>query len=155
MKILREPAVREKLGIGRSYFREKYINTGRLRAIPLGERAVGYAEDEVDQLVENLRRERDGAASLIGGQVDLDDDEACIERLRELDQLLIATGTTSKKTNGAGWYEQHVEACVALARLLQQKAAGRGEAGRSGRARARAQARRARPLPAIMVTEAG
>jgi hypothetical protein len=35
----------------------------RLKPVQLGERAIGFFEDEADELLENLRRFRDGAAS--------------------------------------------------------------------------------------------
>ena len=38
---------------------ESFIKTGRLRFVKIGARAVGVIEDELDDLIEELRRERD------------------------------------------------------------------------------------------------
>ena len=38
---------------------ESFIKTGRLRFVKIGARAVGIIEDELDALIEELRRERD------------------------------------------------------------------------------------------------
>ena len=38
-------------------------NVPRLRPVPLGPRAVGFFNDELQSLIEALRRFRDGAAS--------------------------------------------------------------------------------------------
>ena len=48
-----------KIPVGRSMFYAKYIRSGRLRLVPLGERAVGAVEDEVDALIEEIIAERD------------------------------------------------------------------------------------------------
>ena len=46
----------EPLGIRKT---ESFIKTGRLRFVKIGARAVGVIEDELDVLIEELRRERD------------------------------------------------------------------------------------------------
>ena len=48
-----------KIPIGRSMFYEKFINTGRLRLVPLGERAKAAVEYEVDAIVNEIIAERD------------------------------------------------------------------------------------------------
>ena len=54
-KILRSDATRERLGdIGKTKFHEDYIKTGLLQPVPLGERAFGFLEADVDRLVEEL-----------------------------------------------------------------------------------------------------
>ena len=64
---------RGRLGIGKTCFHENFVSNPdrpaedftagtrvrRLRPIPLGLKAVGFASDEVDELIEALRRERD------------------------------------------------------------------------------------------------
>jgi hypothetical protein len=62
-----------KTGIGKTKFRDDYMyheggdefipgtRVRRLKPIPLGERAIGFAEDEVDALIEALRSARDAA----------------------------------------------------------------------------------------------
>jgi hypothetical protein len=70
--IVRTEQARKMLGIvGNTLFYESYINRGdgdefvpgtdvrRLRPVQLGERAVGYLVDEIDALIEGLRRWRD------------------------------------------------------------------------------------------------
>jgi predicted DNA-binding transcriptional regulator AlpA len=58
-RIIRKPEVLKRLGIGRTKFEEDYRR--RLRSVRLGERAVGYVEDEVDALVDELIAARDEA----------------------------------------------------------------------------------------------
>jgi hypothetical protein len=50
-----------KIPLGRTAFRERFIDTGRLRLVPLSERAVGLVEEEIDQLIEELIAARDAA----------------------------------------------------------------------------------------------
>jgi hypothetical protein len=50
MKMLREPAVLEKMGIGRTSFDTKYIKTGRARWVRNG-RVKLLPEHEVDRLI--------------------------------------------------------------------------------------------------------
>jgi hypothetical protein len=40
-------------------FYDKFVRTGRLRLVPLGERAKGAVEDEVDAIVDAIIAERD------------------------------------------------------------------------------------------------
>jgi predicted DNA-binding transcriptional regulator AlpA len=58
-RILRKREVLERLGIRKTSFYESFIKTGRLRFVKIGARAVGIIEDELDALIEELRRERD------------------------------------------------------------------------------------------------
>jgi predicted DNA-binding transcriptional regulator AlpA len=59
-RILRKHEVLERLGIRKTTLHENFIKTGRLRLVKIGARAVGIIEDELDSLIEELRRERDG-----------------------------------------------------------------------------------------------
>jgi hypothetical protein len=70
--ILRGRAAWQKVGVGRTNFFENFVlnddsdpyvpgtdgEVRRVRPIPLGERAIGFIEDEVDVLIEDLRRWR-------------------------------------------------------------------------------------------------
>ena len=49
----------ERLGIPQDSLYDSFIKTGRLRFVKIGARAVGVIEDELDALIEELRRERD------------------------------------------------------------------------------------------------
>ena len=51
--------VLKRLGIRKTTLHETFIKTGRLRFVKIGVRAVGIIEDELDALIEELRRERD------------------------------------------------------------------------------------------------
>jgi predicted DNA-binding transcriptional regulator AlpA len=57
--IIRPPAAWRRLGVGRSKFYSDFVRKGRLRSVKLGPRAVGFFDDELDALIEELRRERD------------------------------------------------------------------------------------------------
>jgi predicted DNA-binding transcriptional regulator AlpA len=65
--ILRQPAACERLGVGKTVFHAKFVGEGvvpgtnvpRLRPVPLGLRSVGYFSDEIDALIEGMRRWRD------------------------------------------------------------------------------------------------
>jgi hypothetical protein len=74
--ILRPKPAAAKLGVGVTKFDEDYVDQGgndpddpfvpgtgnkvkRLRPVPLGKRAVGFFSDEVDKLIEALRKLRD------------------------------------------------------------------------------------------------
>lgn len=59
MRILRKREALERLGIRKTAFHDLFVMTGKLRPVNIGTRAVGYLEDEVDALIEDLRRERD------------------------------------------------------------------------------------------------
>jgi hypothetical protein len=70
--ILRQPAARQKIGVGKTKFDSEYVlknesdphvpgtdgTVRRLRPVVLGNRALGYIEDEIDLLIEDLRRWR-------------------------------------------------------------------------------------------------
>jgi predicted DNA-binding transcriptional regulator AlpA len=58
-RILRKQEVLERLGIRKTTLHENFIKPGRLRFVKIGVRAVGVIEDELDALIEELRRERD------------------------------------------------------------------------------------------------
>jgi excisionase family DNA binding protein len=58
-RVLRKREVLERLGIRKTTFYKHFIKTGRLRFVKIGARAVGIMEDELDALIEELRRERD------------------------------------------------------------------------------------------------
>jgi predicted DNA-binding transcriptional regulator AlpA len=57
--IIRPQAAWKRIGVGRSKFYADYVKTGRLKLVKLGKRARGAIDDEVDALIEELRRERD------------------------------------------------------------------------------------------------
>ena len=59
--IVRPSAAWRRLGIGRSKFYVDFVRAGRLRPVKLGKRASGFFDDEIDALVEEIRRERDAA----------------------------------------------------------------------------------------------
>jgi hypothetical protein len=50
-----------ELGIRKTTLHESFIKTGRLRFVKISARAVGVIEDELEVLIEELRRERDGS----------------------------------------------------------------------------------------------
>jgi predicted DNA-binding transcriptional regulator AlpA len=58
-RIVRRNEVLKRLGIRKTTLHETFIKTGRLRFVKIGVRAVGIIEDELDALIEELRRERD------------------------------------------------------------------------------------------------
>jgi predicted DNA-binding transcriptional regulator AlpA len=60
-KLVRIPEILKRIPVGRTKLREDFINTGRLRLVRLGPRAVGAVEEEVDALVDELIAERDAA----------------------------------------------------------------------------------------------
>ena len=74
-RIVRPREAWQTLGVGRTSFLNSYVyregagatvpgtNVPRLRPVPLGPRAVGFFNDELQNLIEALRRFRDGAAS--------------------------------------------------------------------------------------------
>lgn len=53
-KILRPKEAQKKLGIGRTKFWDDFVNTGRLRKIRLGPRAIGFLESNVDAVIDAL-----------------------------------------------------------------------------------------------------
>jgi hypothetical protein len=71
-QILRAKAAAARVGVGLTKFREDYTDTGgdphvpgtneqveRVRPVALGERAVGFFDDEIDRLQDQLRAWRD------------------------------------------------------------------------------------------------
>ena len=58
-RIVRKNEVLNRLGIRKTTLHETFIKTGRLRFVKIGVRSVGIIEDELDALIEELRRERD------------------------------------------------------------------------------------------------
>ena len=63
-RIVRKNEVLKRLGIRKTTFYETFIKTGRLRFVKISARAVGVIEDELDALIEELRRERVAARAL-------------------------------------------------------------------------------------------
>jgi len=59
MRILREPEVLDRMGIGKTKFYDDYIKTGKARWIRLGARAKGLPEHEVERLIDEMIAERD------------------------------------------------------------------------------------------------
>ena len=71
--IIRKPALRARLGLGKTLLEENFIlhdpadpwvpgtnnSVPRLRKVQLGARAVGFFDDEVDVVVEAMRARRD------------------------------------------------------------------------------------------------
>jgi predicted DNA-binding transcriptional regulator AlpA len=60
-RILRPREAWQRLGIKHTAFYESFVNTGRLRLVRLGPRAVGIVEDELDAVIDQLIAERDAA----------------------------------------------------------------------------------------------
>ena len=70
-RILRPREAWQTLGVGRTNFTDNYVyregagatvpgtNVPRLRPVPLGPRAVGFFNDEIQNLIEALRHHRD------------------------------------------------------------------------------------------------
>jgi predicted DNA-binding transcriptional regulator AlpA len=75
-RILRKREVLERLGIRKTTLHESFIKTGRLRLVRIGARVVGVIEDELDALIEELRRERDRMPPAAGEHRAADADEA-------------------------------------------------------------------------------
>jgi predicted DNA-binding transcriptional regulator AlpA len=65
--IIRAPAAWRRLGVGKSKFYEDFVRTGLLRSVKLGRRATGFFDDEIDALIEKIRRERDTKVAKSGG----------------------------------------------------------------------------------------
>jgi predicted DNA-binding transcriptional regulator AlpA len=57
--ILRPKAAWTKLGVGKTTFYDKFVKTGRVKLVDIGERAKGAIDDEIDALIEEMRAERD------------------------------------------------------------------------------------------------
>jgi predicted DNA-binding transcriptional regulator AlpA len=58
-RVLRPREAWQRLGIKHTAFYELFINTGKLRLVRLGPRAVGVVEDELDALIGEMITERD------------------------------------------------------------------------------------------------
>jgi predicted DNA-binding transcriptional regulator AlpA len=54
LRILRKRQVLELIPIGQTKLEEDFIKTGRLKKIPLGERAIGFAEENVQSVIAEL-----------------------------------------------------------------------------------------------------
>ncbi len=55
------------LPVGRSTFYKDYIQTGRVRLVPLGPRIRAVVEDEITEIVDEIIAERDNAERDIVG----------------------------------------------------------------------------------------
>jgi predicted DNA-binding transcriptional regulator AlpA len=75
-RVLRKREVLERLGIRKTTLYESFIKTGKLRLVKIGARAVGVIEDELDALIEELRRERDRRPRAACERRDVNADEA-------------------------------------------------------------------------------
>ena len=75
-RILRKNEVLERLGIRKTTLHANFIKTGRLRFVKIGARAVGVIEDELDSLIEELRRERDRRPRAPGERPDVNADKS-------------------------------------------------------------------------------
>jgi hypothetical protein len=76
--ILRPRQAWQRINVGKSNFHQNYVfkeggpaylpgtDIPRLKPVKLGPRARGFFNDEVAELIENLRRFRDGDAGLSG-----------------------------------------------------------------------------------------
>jgi hypothetical protein len=72
--ILRQGAARQKVAVGKTKFSDDYVlrddsdpyvpgtdgQVRRVRSVALGERSIGFIEDEIDALIEALRHWRNG-----------------------------------------------------------------------------------------------
>jgi len=59
--IIRPREAWRRLGISRSTFYEQFVSKGRVKLIPLTERARGVVDAELDDLIEELIADRDHA----------------------------------------------------------------------------------------------
>ena len=53
-RLIREPQVLERVGVGRTKFDEDYVKTGRVEWVRIGKRIKALPEDEVDKLVDEI-----------------------------------------------------------------------------------------------------
>jgi hypothetical protein len=58
-RILRPKEAQARLGIKHTNFHDNFVKTGRIRLVPLGLRARGVLEHELDALIDELAAERD------------------------------------------------------------------------------------------------
>jgi predicted DNA-binding transcriptional regulator AlpA len=56
-KIIRPKEAAKRLGGGLSTFHQKFVATGKIKAIHLGKRSTGFLESDVDRLIDELIRE--------------------------------------------------------------------------------------------------
>jgi len=56
-RILRPKEAWERLGIKRQKFYEDFVNTGRIKLFPLGKRAKGCLEAEVERVIDEMAAE--------------------------------------------------------------------------------------------------
>jgi hypothetical protein len=96
--ILRTRAAAQKVGVGKTYFLSDFAlkddndpfvpgtddKVRRVRPIALGERAIGFFEDELDALVEGLRRCRDSGL---------------MQRPKELERLRVGRDAWRERVN--------------------------------------------------------
>jgi predicted DNA-binding transcriptional regulator AlpA len=61
--IIRPREAWHRLGISRSTFYDEFVSKGRVKLIPLTERARGVVDAELDDLIEKLIADRDHAMS--------------------------------------------------------------------------------------------
>jgi predicted DNA-binding transcriptional regulator AlpA len=62
-RILRPREAWQRLGVKHTAFYQSFVNTGRLRLVRLGPRAVGVVEDELDALIGRMIAERDAPSA--------------------------------------------------------------------------------------------
>jgi hypothetical protein len=51
MRLLRKKVAQARLGVGKTTFQRDFINTGRVRLVPISERIQGIPEDDVDAVI--------------------------------------------------------------------------------------------------------
>ena len=59
-QILRPREAWTRLGIGRQSFYQRFVATGRIRLFPLGARAKGCLEADVERLIDELAAQSEG-----------------------------------------------------------------------------------------------
>jgi predicted DNA-binding transcriptional regulator AlpA len=57
--LIRPKEAQRRLGVSRSCFYERFVNTGRLRPVRISGRAVAIVSTDLDRLIEELIAERD------------------------------------------------------------------------------------------------
>ena len=58
-RLLRPKHICAKLDIGKTLFWEKFVKKGRIKLVNIGPNAVAAPEDEIDELIEEIIKERD------------------------------------------------------------------------------------------------
>jgi predicted DNA-binding transcriptional regulator AlpA len=56
-RILRPKQIMARLGIGSTKFWEDFVATKRVKLFPIGSRARGALEEDIDRLIEQMARE--------------------------------------------------------------------------------------------------